>query len=61
MMTLSPTSQSLTIKLSIMLVLILVDLVINSFIESSFTLSFQSYYNVNYYFLVNHPPQSPFR
>ena len=34
------------------MVLIVVDLVLNSFIESSFSLSFQSKYQVNYYFIV---------
>ena len=44
-----------------MIVLIIADLVINSFIESSFSLSFQSYYNVNYYFLVDMHACSQYR
>jgi hypothetical protein len=44
-----------------MLVLIILDLVLNSFIESSFSLSFQSVYRVNYYFLVMPSTCSPYR
>ena len=51
----------MAIKLAGMIILILFDLVLNSFIESSFTLSFQSFYKNNYYFLVRMRPPSPFK
>lgn len=56
-----PSPQSITIKLACMMVLIIIDLVLNSFIESSFTLSFQSSYQVNFYFIVRVTPLSPSR
>ena len=56
-----PTSQSITIKLAVMMAFIFIDLILNSFIESSFSLSFQSFHKHNYFFIVHQTLFSLFR
>ena len=49
----TPSSQSIVIKIIITFILVLVELIINTFVEVSFTTSLQSLFYVNYWFIVH--------
>lgn len=57
----TPSSQNVTIKVCFTLILMLVDLIINSFVEASFSLSSESNFPTNFFFLVPPPLPSPSR
>ena len=48
----TPSSVSVVIKIAAMFILTFIELILNSFVEASFSLSSQSIFYINFYFIV---------
>ena len=53
-MQLAPSAQNVSIKLAATFILLFIDIIFNTFVEASFTLSSETVYYTNFYVLV-HP------